>query len=76
MKPNPILEEVWRVKDDLAKEAGNDLSRLCQNTRAWAEAHPHEGPSISSAAELRQSLRENDVLAHSALIMHESKEQS
>lgn len=33
MKPNPILEEVWRVKDELAREAGHDIHHLYENTR-------------------------------------------
>jgi hypothetical protein len=56
MKPNPILEEVWRIKDELAREAGYDVHRLCENTRQWAEAHPHPGPHVRNAEELRQLL--------------------
>ena len=58
MKPNPILEEVWRIKDELAREAGYDVHRLCENTRKWAEAHPHSGPVVRSAQELRQLVAE------------------
>ena len=54
MKSNTILEEVWRIKDELAREAGYDIHRLCENTRNWAEAHPHSGPVMGSAEELRQ----------------------
>ena len=54
MKPNPILEEAWRVKDELACEADYDLHRLCENTRQWAAQHPHPGPLLHSAEELRQ----------------------
>ena len=54
MKPNPILEEAWRVKDELAREADYDLHRLCENTRRWAAQHPHRGPVLHSAEELRQ----------------------
>ena len=25
MKTNPLLEELWRVKDDLSREAGYDI---------------------------------------------------
>ena len=60
MKPNPILEEVWRAKDELAREAGNDLHRLCENTRQWAAEHPHTGPVVRSAEELRQLLAEEE----------------
>ncbi len=54
MEPNSILEEVWRIKDELAAEAGNDLHRLCANTRRWAAGHPHSGPIVTSAKELRR----------------------
>lgn len=54
MKPNPILEEVWRVKDELAREAGYDIHRFCENTRQWAAEHPHPGPVVHNAEELRQ----------------------
>ena len=28
MKTNPILEEVWQIKDQLAAEAGYDVDRF------------------------------------------------
>lgn len=60
MKPNPILEEVWRVKDELAREAGGDIHRLCENTRQWAAEHPHPGPVVRNAEELRQLVAEQE----------------
>ena len=60
MKSNPILEEVWRIKDELAREAGYDIHRLCENTRKWAETHPHPGPVVGSAEELRQLAAEEE----------------
>ncbi len=51
MKPDPILEELWRVKDDLAREAGYDLDRIFAELRAAEALHP--GPVIRSAEELR-----------------------
>jgi hypothetical protein len=60
MKPNPILEEVWRVKDELARDAGDDVHRLCENTRQWAAEHPHSGPVVRSAEELRRLLAEKE----------------
>jgi hypothetical protein len=60
MKANPILEEVWRIKDELAREAGYDIHRLCENTRKWAAAHPHAGPVVGSAQELRQLVSEEE----------------
>lgn len=52
-KMNPILEELWQTKDALACEAGDDVARICENTRRWAAAHPHSGPVVNDAAELR-----------------------
>ncbi len=60
MKANPILEEVWRIKDELAREAGYDIHRLCENTRKWAKTHPHSGPVVGSAEELRQLVAEEE----------------
>jgi hypothetical protein len=73
MKSNPILEEVWRIKDELAREAGYDLHRLCENTRKWAEAHPHSGRVVRSAQELRQLVTEEERkrAEASALILKE-----
>ena len=60
MKSNPILEEVWRVKDELAREAGYDVHRLCENTRKWAAEHPHSGRMVRTAEELRQLVAERE----------------
>jgi hypothetical protein len=54
MKTNSILDEIWRIKDELAREAGYDVRRLCENTRKWAAEHPHGGPVVRNAGELRQ----------------------
>lgn len=54
MKSNPILDEVWRIKDELAREAGYDVDRFFDNLRAWSDAHPHSGPVVRNAGELRR----------------------
>jgi hypothetical protein len=56
MTPDPILEEVWRIKDELDREAGHDLHSLCENTRRWADSHARTGPVVHSAEELRRLL--------------------
>ncbi len=53
MKTHPILEELWRSKDDWVREAAAHVRSLCENTRRWATAHPHPGPVVKDAAELR-----------------------
>jgi hypothetical protein len=39
MKANAILEETWRIKDQIAREADYDIQKLCAQTRAWADAN-------------------------------------
>jgi hypothetical protein len=60
MKSNPILEEVWRIKDELAREANYDVRQLCENTRRWAAEHPHPGSVVRNAEELRQLIAEKE----------------
>ena len=60
MKTNPILEEIWRIKDDLAKEAGNDLHQICENTRKWVAQNPHAGIVVRNAGELRQLMAQEE----------------
>jgi hypothetical protein len=63
MKANPILEEVWRIKDRLAAEAGYDADRFFAQLRAWSEAHPHAGPVVRNAEELRHLAAGEPALA-------------
>jgi hypothetical protein len=53
---NPLLEEIWEIKDRLARESGNDLRAFCNQLQAWSAAHPHSGPVVRNAAELRALL--------------------
>ena len=46
MKPDPILQEVWEIKDRLAAEAGYDLQRFFEQLQTWSKAHPHTGPVV------------------------------
>ena len=63
MKANPILEEVWRVKDQLAAEAGYDVDRFFAQLRAWSVAHPYDGPVVRNAQELTRLAAEGSALA-------------
>ena len=53
MKADPILEELWKVKDELAREAGYDTHQFFENLRRWEAEYPHPGPVVHSAEELR-----------------------
>jgi hypothetical protein len=60
MKPNPILDELWKVKDALAAEAGYDVDRFLENLRRWEAEHPHPGPVVGSAEALRRLVAEKE----------------
>jgi ferric-dicitrate binding protein FerR (iron transport regulator) len=60
VKSNPILEEIWRIKDQLAAEAGYDMDRFCDNLEKWMAEHPHNGPVVRNAEELRQLIAEKE----------------
>lgn len=60
MKPIPILDELWKVKDDLAAEAGYDVDRFLENLRRWEAEHAHSGRVVHSAEELRQLAAEEE----------------
>jgi len=60
MKTSPMLEEPWKVKDDLATEAGYGVERALENLRQWEREHPHSGRVVHCAAELRQLADEEE----------------
>ena len=53
MITNPLLEEIWAVKDRLAAEAGNDIYVFCEQLRAWESSHPPKGRVLRTPAEIR-----------------------
>jgi hypothetical protein len=73
MKTNPILDELWRIKDDLAREAGYDTHCFFENLRKWAAEHPHPGPTVHSADELQQLIAEQEGhrVADPAMVLHD-----
>lgn len=73
MKSNPILDEIWRIKDQLAAEAGYDMDRYCDNLRKWMAEHPPTGPVVRNATELRHLMAEKrrHCTAQTALALNE-----
>ena len=55
-RAKPLLHELWRVKDDLALEAGYDIDRIFAELRAAEAQQP--GPLIRSAEELQRYVAE------------------
>jgi hypothetical protein len=60
VKADPILEELWKIKDDLAREAGYDAHRFMENLRRWEAEHPLIGRVVRSAEDLRQYAEEEE----------------
>jgi hypothetical protein len=60
MKTNPILEEVWRIKDQLAAEAGYDMDQFVEQLRVWSAAHPPSGPVVRNAEGLHRLMAEEE----------------
>jgi hypothetical protein len=63
VKANPILEEVWRVKGQLAAEAGYDVDRFFIQLVALSGAHPDAGRVVRHAEELWCPTAEGPALA-------------
>jgi hypothetical protein len=40
MEKDPILREVYRIKDELNREIGGDVEKLFERLRKFAEEHP------------------------------------
>ncbi len=72
MKTNPLLEDLWRVKDDLAREAAYDLDRIFAELRAAEAQQP--GPLIRSTEDLRRYVADQELrqAAASALALNEA----
>ena len=60
MNNAPILQKVWDAKDRLAAEAGYDIHRFGEQLREWSKAHPHTGPVVKNAEELRRYCEQLD----------------
>jgi hypothetical protein len=39
MNSDPILDELWTIKDNLAREAENDPERFAADLRRWEAEH-------------------------------------
>jgi len=69
MKTNPLLEELWQVKDDLAREAAYDIDRIFAELRAAEARQP--GPLIRSADELRRYAADEERRYEATLALKE-----
>ena len=61
MKANPILEEVWRIKDELSREMTADLDAYFAKLDEIADAEEAAGRKVvRSVEELRQLMAETE----------------
>jgi hypothetical protein len=56
MYTNELLEEIWRIKDDLAREADYDIHKFCDQLREYTEKNPLPGPVLRTPEEVRRFL--------------------
>lgn len=72
MTTDSRLEELWRIKDDLAREAGYDIDRIFAELRAAEAQQP--GPLIRSAEDLRRYSADRERLQEAASALALSEE--
>ncbi len=74
MKADPILEELWRVKDELSREMAADPDAYFAKLDKITDAEEKAGRKvIRSAAELQQLLaqRESQLAGESAMALND-----
>ena len=72
MKADPILEEVWRVKDKLSREMAADPVAYSAKLNAIAATEEKAGRKvIRSAAELQQYLVKREQHGESVLALND-----
>lgn len=57
MKTDPILREVYRMKDQLAREVGYDVDKLFDMLREEAKKHPERMVNLASKPDTRAKRR-------------------
>lgn len=74
MKVNPILEEVWKIKDELSREFAADPDAYCAKLNEIGKAEEKAGRKvIRSAAGLRELVaeKERQFAASAALALND-----
>lgn len=56
MIKNPLLEEIWAVKDRLNAESGGDIHVFCQQLRDWSAKNLPRNMVVYDPAGLRALL--------------------
>ena len=73
MITNPLLEEIWAIKDRLDAESGGDIHVFCQQLRDWSAKNLPERMVVCDPAELR-ALRAKQEAEESLVLREEPPE--
>ena len=60
MITNPLLEEIWAVKDRLSAEAGGDIHVFCQQLRDWSAKNLPRNMMVCDPSRLRALLAKHE----------------
>lgn len=77
MKPDPLIEEIWKTKDDLARQARYDVHRFFNELRRWSAEHPGGIPLVS-AEDLRRLAQSAEFhqSQHADLVLKDEQKKS
>lgn len=53
MRTDPILREVYRIKDELNRETGGDVGKLIESLHEFARQHPERMVSLEPPRKTR-----------------------
>jgi hypothetical protein len=73
MITNPLLEEIWAVKDRLNAESGGDIHVFCQQLRDWSAKNLPRNMVVCDPAGLR-ALLANEELEDSLILREDPPE--
>ena len=60
MMPDEIMEELWQIKDDIAREHGYDIRRLAAHLRAIERARLGQALDSRAAARILETVNSSD----------------
>ncbi len=61
MYTNELLEEIWAIREKLAREADYDMAKHFYQLREFMEKHPHPGPVLRTPEEINRYLQHGEL---------------
>lgn len=56
MYTNELLEEIWAIREQLAREADYNLDKHFDQLAEWSAKNPHTGPVLRTPEQVRRYL--------------------